>query len=175
MSPQSIAGFIRQLREEAGLTRRQLALGAGYASGTPSKVERGEPTRRSTVRRLVAVVAEVLTLDGKPTDVEDLYRQALEVGGDTFAPETEFREWFAREEAKRDRRAVPAWALVADRDLRLKRAALKAEILHARLGGVPIDQGKLRALFDRIEQAGGPPKFGALIDADKGPSGGGHP
>ncbi len=59
---------VRELREERGLSRRDLARAVGLAESTLRSVERGEPARLATARKVAAY------LGAEPVEIARAHR-----------------------------------------------------------------------------------------------------
>lgn len=103
MAAAELGGLLRERREAADVTRRELAIAAGLDASAVAKIEREGRTRASTVRRLAHALAALTDgLDGHALTVE-----LLAVAADDLAPESTYPGHAERIERRRDERAAP--------------------------------------------------------------------
>lgn len=96
---------IRTLREEAGLSRRELAWGAFVHESTIARIERGERrTRRSRLEDIVRVFAQKYGYDDDTAAA--LVEYLVEVAGPALAPESEYAQRIVRRRIRRWKRIV---------------------------------------------------------------------
>lgn len=96
---------VRFLREDAGLSRRELAWQAFVHPSTIERIEYGtRRTRRSTLERIAAALVEALGLDDG--EAVGLVEYLVELAGPALAPESDHADRIVRRRTKRWNRIV---------------------------------------------------------------------
>lgn len=122
MTARDLGDALRRHREAADVTRAELARASGVNRSTVGAIERGQPTREITVRRLVAALVQVAP--DVDVDAAAVVDELLFVAGvDGLAPPPRYPDHAADREVRRHLQASPEVARL-DRYARRARAAL---------------------------------------------------